>query len=280
VILLLILLAVGGWLYWRGFFRPGMAATVFQNPAISVVTSSGDVLLARISPDGRYLAYISIARGRASLWVRQMDVASAVQIVAPAKEQVQDVTFTPDGNFLDYASAGANDIHWKLYQIPVLGGPSRLLLESADTGVSFSPDGRQMAYEVIDIPASEGNLMVANADGSGARRLAVQKSAGAYLAVKWSPDGRRIAGYVSEADSSGNNFRLMEIDVATGKEKPIPGPRWRFLADFTWLPDGSGLVVSAEEKTGVPPQLWIVSYPGGRARKVSNDLSDYYSVSV
>ncbi|MGA2845629.1 MAG: protein kinase [Candidatus Acidiferrales bacterium] len=280
VIFLVILLAAGGVLYWWGFFRAGMAATVFQNPAISVMTSSGDVFLARISPDGRYLAYISTARGHTNLWVRQMDVASAVQIVAPAKEQVEDVTFTLDGNFLDYVSSGANDVHAKLYQIPILGGTPRLLLAPADTGVSFSPDGRQMAYEVFDIPASEGNLMVANADGSGARRLAVQKGAAIYLAVKWSPDGRRIAGYVSEADSSGNNFRLMEIDVATGKEKPIPGPRWRFLADFTWLPDGSGLVVSAEEKTGVPPQLWILSYPGGRVRRVSNDLSDYYSVSV
>jgi Tol biopolymer transport system component len=27
-------------------------------------------------------------------------------------------------------------------------------------------------------------------------------------------------------------------------------------------------------------QLWIVSYPGGRVRRVSNDLGDYYSVSV
>jgi eukaryotic-like serine/threonine-protein kinase len=280
VILLLILLAVGGWLYWRGFFRPGMAATVFQNPAISVVTSSGDVLLARISPDGRYLAYISIARGRTSLWVRQMDVASAVQIVRAGTEQIFDVTFTPDGNFLDYAPSGTNDIYGKLYQIPVLGGTPHLLLEPADTGVSFSPDGRQMAYEIYDEPSSKGRLMVANSDGSGARKLAEQTGAGVYLAVKWSPDGRRIAGYVSEADSSGNNFRLMEIDVATGKEKPIPGPRWRFLADFAWLPDGSGLVVSAEEKTGVPPQIWIVSYPSGRARRVSNDLSDYYSVSV
>src|SRR5580704_12301958 len=57
-ILLLVLLAGGGFLYWRGFFRPSMAATVFRNPAISVLASSGDVLLTRISPNGRYLAYI------------------------------------------------------------------------------------------------------------------------------------------------------------------------------------------------------------------------------
>jgi eukaryotic-like serine/threonine-protein kinase len=281
-ILLVILLAAGGWLYWRGFFRAGMAATAFQNPAISSLTSSGDVFLTRISPDGRYLAYISMARGRASLWVSQMDVASAVQILPPGPNQIFDLTFTPDGNFLVYASSGANDIHGKLYQVPVLGGTPRLLLEPADIGVSFSPDGLQMAYATADPASGESRLMLANADGSGARKLAVRKGAGtsAYHAVKWSPDGRRIAAYLNEPDPSGNNFKLVEAEVATGKEKLMPGQGWRWMSDLTWLPDGSGFLVTAQEKTGKPMQLWMVSYPGGKARRLSNDLSDYYSVSV
>jgi eukaryotic-like serine/threonine-protein kinase len=282
VILLAMLLAAGGLLYWRGFFRAGMAAAAFRNSAISSLTSDGNVTVARISPDGRYIAYVSNARGHHSLWVRQMDVASAVQIVAPAKEQIQEVTFTRDGNFLVYASSGTNDISAKVYQVPVLGGTPRLLLDSTDTGVSFSPDGRQMAYATFDRPSGEGRLMVANADGTSARRLAVRKGGGtsAYNAVKWSPDGQRIATYITEPDRSGNNFELAEIDVATGAQKLMPGPSWRFIDDFTWLPDGSGFLVAAEEKTGVPVQLWMVSYPGGRVRRVSNDLSDYYSVSV
>jgi Tol biopolymer transport system component len=240
------------------------------------------VTVARISPDGRYIAYVSNARGRYSLWVRQMDVASAVQIVPPGTAEIFDPTFTPDGNFLDYASSGTNDINAKVYQVPVLGGTPRLLLDSTDTGVSFSPDGRQMAYGVFDSASRENRLMVANADGSSARKLAVRKGTGAgpFNTVEWSPDGKRIATYVMESDPAGKNFKMAEIDVATGAQKLIPGQGWRFMSDLTWLPDGSGLLVAAEEKTGVPPQLWIVSYPGGRARRVSNDLGNYYSVSV
>ncbi len=281
-ILLVILVAVGGWLYWRGFFRRGMAATAFQNPAISSLTSSGDVTTSRISPDGRYLAYISNARGHTSLWVRQMDVPSAVQIVPPGTGQIQDVTFTPDGNFLDYTSAGTNDINAKLYQIPVLGGSPHLLLEPADTGVSFSPDGRQMAYGIFDSALGESHLMIANSDGSGARRLAVRTGGetSAYDAVRWSPNGQRIAAFVSDPDPGGNNIKFIEVDVATGTQRTMPGRNWRSVSDFTWLPDGSGLLVAAEKKTGAPVQLWIVSDPGGKVRRVSNDLSDYFSVAV
>jgi Tol biopolymer transport system component len=282
VILLVILLVAGGLLYWRGFFRAGMAATAFQNPAISSLTSSGDVVAVRISPDGRYIAYVSNARGRYSLWVRQMDIASAVQILPSGPNQLFDLTFTPDGNFVDYASSGTNDINAKVYQIPVLGGTPRRLLDLADTGVSFSPDGLQMAYATADLLSGESRLMLANADGSGAKKLAVRKGIGtsAYHAVKWSPDGRRIAGYLNEPDPSGSNFKLVEIEVATGKEKLIPGQGWRWMSDLTWLPDGSGFLVTAQERTGMPMQLWMVSYPGGKARRLSNDLSDYYSVSV
>jgi serine/threonine protein kinase/Tol biopolymer transport system component len=281
VILLVILLAAGGWLYWRVFFRAGMAATAFQNPAISSLTSSGDVVAVRISPDGRYLAYISTARGRYSLWVRQMDIASAIQILPPGPNQIFDLTFTRDGNFLVYASSGTNDISAKVYEVPVLGGTPRLILDSSDTGVSFSPDGRQMVYQTLDSPSGEGRLMLANADGSGRRKLAVRKASENFsLTAKWSPDGRHIAAFVFGPDPSGKNFSLVEVDVGTGLEKAMLGPRWRFVSDFAWLPDGSGFLVAAEEKTGVPMQLWIVSYPGGRVRRVSNDLGDYYSVSV
>src|SRR5580658_6091881 len=61
VVLLLVVLATVGLLYWRGFFRSGMAKTAFENPEISSLTSSGDVSSVRISPDGRYVAYVSKA---------------------------------------------------------------------------------------------------------------------------------------------------------------------------------------------------------------------------
>jgi Tol biopolymer transport system component len=85
---------------------------------------------------------------------------------------------------------------------------------------------------------------------------------------------------VADADPSGQTDGLIEIDVATGKGKPMPGRRWRDIYDFSWLPDGSGLLLAARDKTSAPVQLWIVTYPDGGVRRLTNDLSSYVSASV
>ena len=277
---LLALIAAAGILYWKGFFRHGLAQTAFLNFSISSLTSSGDVILARISPDGHYLAYVARQRGETSLWVRPVAVASAVQIVPPSTAAVNDVAFAPDGNYLDYLSSPSQGLHGTVFQVPVLGGTPRVLIENAQTGVSFSPDGQQIAYATFDVAAAKSELMVANADGSGIRTLVSRKASvdrGWYQNVQWSPDGKRIAALTLEPDPHGMSSGLFEIDTATGKEKPIPGSRWRSIDDFSWLPDSSGLLMAAQDKSGTPEQIWIVSYPGGERRRVSNDLSEYWS---
>jgi len=278
-----VVLLVSGFLYWKGFFRSGLAATGFQNLSITSLTSTGDVTLARLSPDGKWLAYVSRRNGKFSLWVRQIAVPSAVQLIPPTTDQIYEASFTPDGTFVDYIAQPAEGGHSAGFQIPALGGTPRRFLDHADSGFSFSPDGKQIAYATDSAGETEVQLMIANADGSGAHKIASKQSNpefGDYGAVCWSPDGKRIV--VSESDPKNPNglSGLDEVDVATGAEKPMPGRRWRAIYDATWLPDGSGLLISAEERTGIPSQLWIVGYPSGSLRRVSNDLAWYLSVGV
>src|ERR1700720_2038296 len=274
---------IAGTLYWKGAFRHGIASTGFLNPKISSLTSTGDVQFARISPDGHYLAYVARERGLFSLWVRQIAIASAVQIVPPSTNVILDATFTPDGNFLAYVASPTQTVYSTVYRIPVLGGTPHRLVEEAVTGVSYSPDGRRMTYAAYDVPSAIASIMVANADGSGVRKLISRKASvtlGSYQEVRWSPDGKRIAAQTSEADPQGLDSELLEIDVATGVEKPMLTRRWRGISDFCWLPDGSGLLLAAGEKSGNPAQLYVVSYPAGEVRRISNDLNEYSSTSV
>ena len=283
VIVMLVALAALGVAYWKGVFRRGLANTGFQNVGISSLTSSGDVVQAKISADGRYLAYISRKNGKFSLWVRQIAIANSVQILPPQADAILAVEFTPDENYLDYTVTGLEDLQGKVYQAPVLGGNSRRLLDAVRNNVTFSPDGKRLAYASNDLGRNESRLMIANADGSGSRTLATRRTTtntGAYNLVHWSPDGERIVSEVVEPQPDGNNFALVEIKVANGEEKHIAGKRWRDLKDFTWLPDGSGFLIAAQEKTAQPSQVWIESYPGGTVRRLSNDLADYLSVAV
>jgi serine/threonine protein kinase/roadblock/LC7 domain-containing protein len=271
-------------LYSRGAFHSGMAATAFQNPSIASLTSSGDVIAARISPDARYLAYISNQRGQFSLWVRQIAINSAVQIIPPGSGVISDVAFTPDGNFLDYTLNRLADPTAKLYQVPVLGGSPRRLLDSSNGAITFSPDGSSMAYTSLDVAANEIALMVSKTDGSGARKLATHQATfqyGFFNILRWSPGGKFIVAHVTDPNEpNGLAGTLVKIDVATGAQQPMPGRHWRLLHDFVWLPDESGLVLAAQEKTAVPAQIWTLSYPGGVVRRISNDISDYLSVAL
>jgi serine/threonine protein kinase len=281
IVLVGALLAV---LYWRGAFHSGMAATAFQNPSISSLTSSGDVIQARISPDARYLAYVSNQRGQFSLWVRQIAINSAVQIIPPGIGIISDLAFTPDGNYIDYIVNAMGETTGRLYQVPVLGGSPRRLLNSSNGAITFSPDGSSMAYSSLDVPANEIALMVSKVDGSGARKLATHKATfqyGFFNILRWSPGGKFIVAHVTEPNEpNGLSGTLVKVDVSTGSLQPMPGRHWRLLHDFVWLPDESGLVLAAQDKTAVPAQIWTLSYPGGVVRRISNDISDYLSVAL
>jgi serine/threonine protein kinase len=269
--------------YRAGYFSPGMADSAFQNASISSLSSSGDVMLSRISPDGHYLAYVSNQNGRYSLWVRQTATASAVQIVPPGEQNITSVSFTPDGGFLDYTAQTIARTDGTLYQIPVLGGSPRLLLDKVDTGVSFSPDGSQMTFAVLDVPSSRVQIMVAKSDGSAAQKLSGYAGTvtGGNYAVAWSPDGKHIAAVRKTLDDpNGLPATLIVTDAITGAQKNISAKHWRDVQDFAWLPDGSGILLAAMEKTAGNIQLWLLTYPGGKVRRISNDLSDYLSVAV
>jgi serine/threonine protein kinase/Tol biopolymer transport system component len=278
-----VLIAAAAVLWWKGAFRHGMAATAFTNVTMSRFTNSENVLGAVISPDGRYVAYVENEHGRQSLWVRQVAAPSAVRVTTPSTAAITGITFTPDGNFLDYVTNEPNVVGGTVYQVPVLGGTPRELLKPVFSRISFSPDGSRFAFVQEDYVGLASLLRVANADGTGATTLVTRrysKTAGSFALPAWSPDAKKIVASVFEVDPNGNNNRLVEVSVADSSLRLLAVRHWRGINDLNWLPDGSGLVMVAQEKTGVNQQVWVVPYPGGEVRRLTNDLSDYYSANL
>ena len=124
--------------------------------------------------------------------------------------------------------------------------------------------------------------MVANADGTAERKLATRRIPGrASMGVPaWSPDGKIIVYPVDSLDAGGSYMTLAEVLVADGSEKPITSQQWSRVDRLAWLRDGSGLVFTARERVASPSQIWYLSYPGGRAHRITNDLNDYLGVSL
>jgi hypothetical protein len=58
-------------------------------------------------------------------------------------------------------------------------------------------------------------------------------------------------------------------------------PLAMMVMSVAWLPNASGLLlVAAEIGTGLRNQIWFQPYSAGEAIRVSNDLSNYLSLSV
>ncbi|HEX3085911.1 MAG TPA: DPP IV N-terminal domain-containing protein, partial [Pyrinomonadaceae bacterium] len=70
--------------------------------------------------------------------------------------------------------------------------------------------------------------------------------------------------------------------VEDGTETPISSQRWKWIGGVGWLRDGSGLVITAsDQQAGAQSQqVWQLSYPGGEAQKITNDLSGYRGMSL
>jgi len=253
----------------------------FWEVRLSRITNSGNAIDATISPDGKYIVYVLSDRSSQSLYIRQVSTANDKQIVAPAPVGFFGMTFSPDGTELFYAVKSNLD-NGALYRIPVLGGTPVKILQAIDCAVSFSPDGKRFVFVRGNYPnPGESALVVANIDGSDERNVTVQKipsrlSPIFFTGPSWSPDNKIIAASVTVA---GGRTRIAGFNVEDGAEKDLSTERWPFAARVQWLPDMSGLLAIAGE-TPAAAQVWVISYPGGKARRITNDLGAYRALGL
>jgi eukaryotic-like serine/threonine-protein kinase len=260
---------------------------------ITQLTTSGTALRPAISPDGKYVAYVQQDGRVDSLWIRQTDIGSNVQIVAAQpQQQLFGVTVSPDGTFVDFVrgTQGQGPAR-QLYRVPFLGGTPKRLITQVDSPIGWSSDGRRFAF-VRSHSAADGSsdVVIANADGSAEKVLTVRRRPATFLNLgivgtpsvrpAWSLDGTILA--VPGTDSSGKGQAVLAfIDTTTGSERVVSLPLTfsSYATGVEWLNERS-LVLSRSTDPGSPVQLWRVSYPDGNLSRLTNDLNNYNGVSL
>jgi eukaryotic-like serine/threonine-protein kinase len=140
----------------------------FESFTIIPVTETGKASLAAISPDANYILNVQHEGGQQSLWLRNIPTKSNTQIVPPSDDRYYRVNFSPDGNSIYFIKDEKDEkAVYSLYRAPVLGGNPERIVHDIASDISFSPDRTHIVFIRQKRNEGEGDLIVANADGSG-----------------------------------------------------------------------------------------------------------------
>jgi eukaryotic-like serine/threonine-protein kinase len=271
-----LVLMAGALVMWK-YGRSRGHGIKIGNIALRQLTDHGQaVTFAAISPDGKLVAYGKRGANR-SLRVKQIATGSEVIVVPEQPGYFHGAAFTPDGNYLYYVhtdpvNANSNNV----YVVPSMGGASQRVVSDVANGVSVSGDGKRITYLRWLEEQHEPQVMVANRDGGGEKLLYQGEKGAIFSTPSWCAADDRIAIFSTEVGKKAE-LLILELDGKV-KQKLAPPTFW---GDVTWMPDGSGLLLTGTERLeDYHSQIWFQPYPQGTAVRVSNDLDEYDSISV
>jgi serine/threonine protein kinase len=274
----LVVLAAAGFGIYSLLHRA--APTPFQNFSITQVTNSNKAVVTAISPDGKYVLTVINDNGLNSLWLRNVATGSDTQVVPPSAT-IPSVAFSPDGNYVYFRKAenGINS-DFSIYRAPVLGGTPQVVAVDVDSAVTFSPDGRRMAYiRANDPETGKYRLLKANLDGSDESVLYIAPLRFLARWLAWSPDGKTIAYPEARPGNAlgGINF----FDLATGKVRTLAlndAMPW----EMEWSSSGDGLFVTYQQKGANlgRKQVGFVPLSSGRVLPISRDTNNYSTLTL
>jgi Tol biopolymer transport system component/predicted Ser/Thr protein kinase len=259
----------------------GERAFSIQSMEVTRLTSDGKARSAAVSPDGKYVVYSTVEGGKHGLWVRQVATNSTVQIIPFSKVYFRGLAFSRDGNYLFYVMMQESTGRSAAYRIPVLGGTPRKILDNVEGPFGLSPDDEEFSFVRYYPTTGEFTLMVAKTDGSEERRLASHKAdLWFYNKPAWSPDGTVIACPLG-SEKGGQHYTVVTVSVDGAVEKHFTQTAWDEIYRLEWLPGGGSLLMQAKERRSpMAAQIFQLSYPGGEATRITNDLLDYSSLSL
>jgi Tol biopolymer transport system component len=259
------------------------------------------------SPDGSKIAYVSMRKGQEGIYMRPANGQGAEELVYRNPGAFLNLNdWSPDGKTLTFAFSDMKG--GTLYTLPLDGGPDRKAIEVFKSeqqvfGPRFSPDGRFLAYTVLN-KANQGEIFVRPADPA-ASGGPWQVSDGAMSMAFWRRDGKElyylardrsvmVADVTTASSFSFTNRRVLfkpqgavpevvrTISADGERFLVVPPPRGPQLQQLTIF-DRTGKVL---EKIGEPG---LYSQPafapdGARLLVVKNDVQtaqgDYWTIEI
>src|SRR6185503_15714537 len=205
------------------------------------------------SPDGKYVVYAVSDPGccfAQSLRLRQVATTSDSEIAPSSQTNYGSLRFSPDGNYLYFNDSDV------LYKMPTFGGAKTKLISGISSAISFSPDGKKIAFFHRHFPsANETSLVTVNAvDGSGEQIIFTRKSPDRDRfddVLAWSPTQAAIACAINQSDERGPYLKVVQVPLGGSAPETLSSQRWFEIESLAWLTDGSALLMIAEDQSSI-----------------------------
>ncbi len=253
-----------------------------QKLKLTRLTNNGRATCSAISADGKRIAFSLEENGAQSIRLRDLATGAEKELIPPLADNDFEgacFSFSPDGRWLYYGVYEKESLEGKLYRVSLDGGAPEFLLTGIDSPVSFSPDDSQMVFLVVK--QDHEKLIVADAGGKNARSI-VTRSRPQFLShdgyPAWSPDGKTIA-FAAGTNAGRREMNVVLFDTTSGAEKKLTVEAWTDIRQLAWLPDKSGLVMTATNEGETGHQIYRIAFLRGEISQLTQGLHEYTGVS-
>ncbi len=229
---------------------------------------------AAISPDGRFVAFISDHDGPFDVWLTQVGTGRAINLtqgkVGPLPGPLRGVGFSGDGSEI---WVGGGDEGMRLRLMPLTGGTPRNFLGEEVVNLAWSPDGERIVYHNF---GGGDPMFVADRSGANARQIFGDRPGLHNHFPAWSPDGRWI--YFSHGTPATKEMDLWRIEPDGSHSERLT----QLNTDIAYpTPVGNRTVFYvARDGDGSGPWLWAFDLKRRDSRRASVGLEQYTSVQA
>ncbi|MGH9367371.1 MAG: LpqB family beta-propeller domain-containing protein [Thermoanaerobaculia bacterium] len=233
---------------------------------------------AAISPDGKWVAYLSNARGPVDVWVKFLAGGEAANLTEKSGLQIQSradvggLGISPDGALIavDSGPPGASAADFATWVVPApLGGQARKLVAKGRS-VRWSPDGRRLVF--VRAGASRGDaLYVADADGGDPKEILKPRGGLHAHWPAWSGDGRFIYFIYGIASSNSEPSEIARVPSSGGEPELVVRTSRRAVYP---VPLTDGLLYAANPDSA-DLALWWTPSSGRRPVRLTTGVGEY-----
>jgi Tol biopolymer transport system component len=264
-----------GWRLWVDDY-------FWQNPladarAVRLTDFEGEEFDAAISPDGKFMVFLSNRDGPLDVFVSQIGSGAFTNLTnggfrPPTWAIVRQTGFSGDGEQVWFSNGQQQPIDRSVLMGPTMGGIPKLFIDHG-SNPTWSPDGKTVAYYTPD-PGDP--IFIADRNASNPKRIFIAEPGVHCHFLIWSLDGRFI--YFAKGTPT-TDMDIWRIPARGGHPEQITFHH-AWVGYPAWL-DASTLIYSATADDGSGRWLYAMDVEHRIPHRVSSGIAEQYlSVAV